>query len=72
MAKQAWILDQQQLCDMLTNYALFPQDYLDLDMLLDSPRLKLIKSEGKIYFGEVDRKQRHGWGIQIEKSGHVY
>ena len=65
-------MNQNQLCDFFMKYEFFPQDYLTIDMLLDSPRLKLVKSEGKIYFGEVDRKQRHGWGIQIEKSGHVY
>ena len=47
------------------NYQLFPQNYLTIDKLIDSPKLKLIKSDGKIYFGEVDRRKRQGWGIYI-------
>ena len=68
----AWKLNQQELCEFFSNYSLFPQDYFSIEALLESPKLKLIKSEGKIYFGEVDHKQRHGWGIQLDKSGQLY
>jgi hypothetical protein len=58
-------MTQEELCEQLMNYKLFPQNYLTLDKLIDSPKLKLIKSDGKIYFGEVNRRKRHGWGIYI-------
>ena len=72
IAQPLWGLSQNQLCDFFMQYELFPQEYFSFAGLLDSPRLKMVKSEGKIYFGEVDRKQRHGWGVQIDKSGHIY
>lgn len=40
--------------------------------MLDSSRLKLIKSDNKIYFGEVDRKKREGKGIYLNKDGKLY
>lgn len=43
-----------------------------IDELLDSPRLKLIKSDNKIYFGEVDKKKREGRGIYVHKDGKLY
>lgn len=40
--------------------------------MLDASNLKLIKSDGKIYFGQVDRKKRHGYGINVYKDGKIY
>jgi hypothetical protein len=40
--------------------------------LLDSPNLKLVKADSKIYFGEVYRKNKQGLGIYLQKEGRVY
>jgi len=45
---------------------------MTIDELLDSNKLKLIKSDGKIYFGEVDRKRREGRGIYLQKEGKIF
>ena len=41
-------------------------------MLLDSNKLKLIKSDGKIYFGHIDKKRREGKGISVGRDGRIY
>lgn len=46
-------MNQQQLCDYFTSYRLFPQEMFTLDQLLNSVNLKLIKHDGKIYFGQI-------------------
>lgn len=43
-----------------------------MNNLLDSNNLKLIKHDGKIYFGQVDRKKRSGIGICIYREGKLY
>ncbi len=45
---------------------------MGVEELLESARLKLIKSDNKIYFGEVERKEREGRGIYIQKDGKLY
>ena len=40
--------------------------------MLKSAYLKLIKSDGKIYFGEIQRKKREGMGITVGRDGRVY
>lgn len=45
---------------------------MHLGDILDANNLKLIKSEGKIYFGQIDRKKRNGQGINVYKEGKVY
>jgi len=32
----------------------------------------LIKSDGKIYFGQIERKKRNGKGVNVYKEGKVY
>ena len=34
--------------------------------------MKLIKSDGKIYFGEIHRKKRDGMGITVGRDGKVF
>jgi hypothetical protein len=34
--------------------------------------LKLIKNQDKIYFGQVEKKKRHGNGVNISKDGKIY
>ncbi len=67
-----WQLAQNELCDYFTSYPTFPEQPLTTDALLDSPKLKLIKSDNKIYFGEVDRKRREGRGIYLQRDGKLY
>jgi ribosomal protein L13E len=63
---------QNDLCDYFTSYTTFPQQAITTEALLDSPRLKLIKSDNKIYFGEVDRKRREGRGLYFQRDGKLY
>ena len=70
--KEIWLMDQDQLCDYFTSYKLFPQSLFSLRDLLDSKNLKLIKNDGKIYFGQVERKKRAGKGICVYREGKIY
>ena len=70
--KEIWQMDQDQLCEYFTSYRLFPQSLFSLRDLLNSNNLKLIKNDGKIYFGQVDRKRRSGMGICVYKEGKIY
>jgi hypothetical protein len=65
-------MNQQELCDFFTSYRLFPQELFVLNDLLNSNNLKLIKQDGKIYFGQVDRKKKSGIGICMFKEGKIY
>lgn len=67
-----WRMDQQELCNYFTSYRLFPQELFTLNDLLNSTNLKLIKHDGKIYFGQIDRKKKSGKGICIYKEGKLY
>ena len=40
--------------------------------MIDSKYLKLLKANGKIFFGEVRNKKREGRGINISKEGKLY
>ena len=40
--------------------------------LLDSKDLKLVKSNDRIFFGEVKIKKRTGKGIYLTKEGKLY
>lgn len=40
--------------------------------LLGCAELKLIKNEGKIYFGQVERKKRSGKGVNVTVEGKVF
>lgn len=70
--QSVWQLGQNDLCDYFTTYAAFPERGVAGETLLNSPRLKLIKGDNKIYFGEVDRKRREGRGIYLQKEGKLY
>lgn len=67
-----WDMDQQQLCNYFLNFRLFPSNSFTMNQLLDSHNLKLIKHDGKIYFGQLERKKRCGKGICIFKQGKIY
>jgi hypothetical protein len=67
-----WQMDQQELCNYFLSYRLFPSNNFTMDLLLDSNNLKLIKQDGKIYFGQLERKKRVGKGICIFKEGKIY
>jgi hypothetical protein len=67
-----WQLAQNDLCQYFTTYDPFPQQSVSVEALLESPKLKLIKSDNKIYFGEVDRKRREGKGIYLQRDGKLY
>jgi len=45
---------------------------MNINSLLESQNLKLIKNQDKIYFGQVERKKRNGNGVNISKDGRVY
>lgn len=70
--REVWLMEQDQLCDYFTSYRLFPQSLFTLQDLLDSKNLKLIKNDGKIFFGQVDRKKRSGKGVCVYKEGKIY
>lgn len=67
-----WQFSQNQLCDYFTAYDPFPQHGVSSEALLESPRLKLVKSDNKIYFGEVERKRREGRGVCVQREGKLY
>lgn len=67
-----WQLGQNDLCDYFTNYAPFPDHGISGETLLSSAKLKLIKGDNKIYFGEIDRKRREGRGIYLQREGKLY
>ena len=58
MMSDIWSLSQKDLCSFFTNYEPFPMDNFDIEELLDSPNLKLIKGDGKVYFGQLSRQKR--------------
>ena len=70
--KEIWLMDQEELVEYFTAYKLFPQSLFTLQDLLDSKNLKLIKNDGKIFFGQVDRKKRSGNGICVYREGKIY
>jgi hypothetical protein len=70
--QSVWQYPQNELCDYFTAYAPFPQHGISTEALLDSPKLKLVKSDNKIYFGEVERKRREGRGVYLQRDGRLY
>ena len=50
-ASTVWDMQQTQLCDYFTHYEPFPDQGLAISQLLQSKCLKLVKKDGKIYFG---------------------
>ena len=69
---EIWAMNQEQLCKFFTSYKLFPHELFKLKHLLESTNLKLIKSNDKIYFGEVEKKKRNGKGIYVTRQGKLY
>lgn len=67
-------MEQNALCEFFTGYDLFPyhKNSMTINQLLETQNLKLIKSQDKIYFGQVERKKRSGYGVNISKDGRVY
>jgi len=66
-------MQQEQLCEYFSFYQLFPySDSFNIEHLLNSSHLKLIKNQDKIYFGEVNNKKRDGMGINVLKDGKLY
>ena len=48
-----WSMNQSELCEYFTNYELFPQKVFSIEEILDATNLKLIKNDGKIFFGQI-------------------
>jgi hypothetical protein len=67
-----WSMGQQQLCNFFAKYPFLPEAGVSSEELLDSHRLKLVRSEGKVYFGEVASHGRQGRGVCVEKGGKIY
>jgi hypothetical protein len=45
---------------------------INLKELLECSNLKLIKNQDKIYFGLVEKKKRHGIGVNVSRDGKIY
>jgi hypothetical protein len=45
---------------------------INLKELLECSNLKLIKNQDKIYFGLVEKKKRHGLGVNVSRDGKIY
>lgn len=43
-----------------------------MEDLIGSNKLKLIKNEGKIYFGLIEQKKRQEFGINFRKDGKIF
>ena len=74
MIQTIFDMSQTTLCEFFSTYELFPyhQNHMNINSLLESKNLKLIKNQDKIYFGQVERKKRNGNGVNISKDGRVY
>ena len=66
------MLDQAKLCQYLTAYEPFHDSPVDMGALLDSSHLKLIKNEGKVYFGEVNLRKKEGMGVYCHRGSKLY
>ena len=49
------------------NYKLFPHQLFTVKELLKTTNLKLLKIDGNIYFGQMEKKKKNGKGIYISK-----
>ena len=67
-----WNMQQKQLCNFFTNYQAFPQPDFHIGEIVSSNNLKLVKKEGRIFFGEAMQGRREGKGIQFDKDGKIY
>ena len=65
-------MTQAELVDYFSNYQLLPQPTFTLQDLLAHLDLKLVKNEGKIFFGLVKNRKRQGAGISVSREGKVY
>ena len=54
------------------HYKLFPHQLFNIKELLQTSNLKLLKIDGNIYFGQMEKKKKNGKGIYITKEGRLF
>lgn len=49
-----------------------PYSNVNPEELYEMPRVKIIKTENKVYFGQIEHKKKHGKGIVLYRQGKLY
>lgn len=67
--EQAWQMDEDELLLFFENYQSLSQVIDPQELMQDS---KLVRTENKIYLGQVRAKKKHGLGVTIYREGRIY
>jgi hypothetical protein len=68
--EQAWEMDEDQLIDFFNNYQSLSQ-VIDINELMNVDS-KLVRTENKIFIGQIRAKRKHGVGVTIYREGRIY
>ena len=49
------------------HYKLFPHQIFTMKEIISTNNLKLLKIDGNIYFGQMEKRKKNGKGIYISK-----
>lgn len=68
-AEPIWHLNESQICGFFQNYTSLPMSPVKPDELVGCEGVRIVKSENKVYLGEVMYRKKHGKGINVDYSG---
>jgi hypothetical protein len=68
--EQAWQMDEEELLDFFSNYQSLSQ-VIDCNELMGSES-RLVRTENKMYMGQIRNKKKHGVGVTIYREGRIY
>ena len=63
-------MEEEQLLQFFNNYQSLSQ-VIDINELMNSD-CKLVRTEGKIFIGQIRAKKKHGIGVTIYREGRIY